>query len=251
MARPNKAGIDYFPFDIDFFNDEKIQFTSARFGLKGEIIAIRLLCKIYRNGYYTEWNDDTALLFAKGVGDGVQDSCVKDVVYELLKRGFFDRSIFDKFGILTSRGIQARYFEATKRYKSVEAIKEYLLIDVSKMDNVNINGINDSINDEKAYINSQKKRKGKVKENTTPLTPQTGGEKTKFEKFNDWLKENCESVTKMEKQLTEDQFAVISEKYSSREIASTIQSMDNWKKNGYPVNKLRKSVFQTFNSWKK
>jgi hypothetical protein len=139
MARVNKSGIDYFPFDVDFFQDEKVQFVSARFGLKGEVIAIRLLCKIYRNGYYTEWDDDTALLFAKGVGDGCQDSCVKDVVYELLKRGFFERSIFERFGVLTSKGIQSRYFEATKRYKHVEAIKEYLLINPPENINVYIN----------------------------------------------------------------------------------------------------------------
>ena len=161
MARTNKTGIDYFPFDVDFFQDEKIQFVSARFGLKGEVIAIRLLCKIYRNGYYTEWNDDTALLFAKSVGDGCQDSFVKDVVCELLKRGFFERSIFERFSILTSRGIQNRYFEATKRYKKVEVIGEFLLLDVSKIDNVSINSINVNINSINDDINPEKKRKEK------------------------------------------------------------------------------------------
>ncbi|MDR0385608.1 MAG: DUF4373 domain-containing protein [Prevotellaceae bacterium] len=159
MARTSKTGIDYFPFDIDFFQDEKIQFVSARFGMKGEAVTVRLMCKIYRNGYYTEFNDDTALLFAKGVGDGCQDSCVKDVVYELLKRGFFDRSIFERFGILTSRGIQNRYFEAVKRYRQVEAIREYLLVDVSKMINVNINSINVNINPQIERENEKEKEK--------------------------------------------------------------------------------------------
>jgi len=156
--RTNKVGIDYFPFDIDFFQDEKIQFVSARFGTKGEAITIKLLCKIYRNGYYTKWDDDTALLFAKGVGDGCLDSCVKDVVYELLKRGFFERSIFERFGILTSKGIQNRYFEAAKRYKTIDVISEYLLIDVSKIENVNIIPINVHINPINVYINQQKER---------------------------------------------------------------------------------------------
>ena len=164
MARLNKTGIDYFPFDVDFFQDEKVQFVSARFQLKGEITAIRLLCKIYRNGYYTEWNDDTALLFAKSVGDGVQDSFVKDVVHELLKRGFFDKGIFERFGILTSRGIQNRYFEATKRYKKVEVIGDFLLVDVSEMKNVYINSKNVYINSKNDDINSQKKREINKKE---------------------------------------------------------------------------------------
>lgn len=131
-----KTGLEYFPLDIDFFMDEKIQFVSARFGTKGEAIAVRLLCKIYRQGYYTEWNDDMALLFAKSVGDGCRDSCVKDVVHELLKRGFFDRGIFERFSILTSRGIQRRYFEAVVRRKGVAYEEDYILVDVEKYDNI-------------------------------------------------------------------------------------------------------------------
>lgn len=133
-----KTGLDYFPFDIDFFQDEKIQFVSARFGVKGEAITIRLLCKIYRNGYYTKWDNDTALLFAKGVGDGCSDSCVNDVVHELVKRGFFDKSIFDRFGILTSRGIQKRFLEAGKRRKDIVVDENLMLVDVSDYQNVNI-----------------------------------------------------------------------------------------------------------------
>ncbi|KAA6303165.1 MAG: hypothetical protein EZS26_000768 [Candidatus Ordinivivax streblomastigis] len=176
MARTNKSGIDYFPFDVDFFQDEKVQFVSARFGTKGEAIIVRLLCKIYRNGYYVEFDDDTALLFAKSVGDGCQDSFVKDVVYELLKRGFFDKSIFERFSILTSRGIQNRYFEAVKRYKTVEVISEYLLVNVEEMNNVNIIEINVNINSINVDINSQKKRERKEKEieNEKKIKPQKG-----------------------------------------------------------------------------
>lgn len=127
-----KVGLDYFSFDVDFFHDEKIQFVSARFGAKGEAIAVRLLCKIYRQGYYTDWSDDIALLFAKGVGDGVSHSCVNDVVNELVKRGFFDRDILDRFSILTSRGIQKRFFGACAKTKrmAVAYNPDYMLIDV-------------------------------------------------------------------------------------------------------------------------
>ena len=183
MARLNKTGIDYFPFDVDFFQDEKVQFVSARFQLKGEITAIRLLCKIYRNGYYAEWNDDTALLFAKSVGDGIQDSFVKDVVHELLKRGFFDKGIFERFGILTSRGIQNRYFEATKRYKKVEVIGDFLLVDVSEMKNVYINSENVYINSKNDNINSQKKREINKKEKDKENENKKEGEKMQFAEF--------------------------------------------------------------------
>ena len=41
MASPNKMGLDYFPFDVDFFNDEKIVAISGEFGIKGEIVVIK------------------------------------------------------------------------------------------------------------------------------------------------------------------------------------------------------------------
>ena len=128
-----KVGLDYFSLDVDFFYDEKIQFVSARFGTKGEAITMRLLCKIYRQGYYIDWNEDIALLFAKGVGDNVRHSCVNDVVSELLKRGFFDRSIFERFSILTGHGIQKRYFGACEKAKrkGVMYNPEYMLVDAS------------------------------------------------------------------------------------------------------------------------
>lgn len=167
MARTNQIGIKYFSFDVDFFNDEKIEFTSARFGVKGEVIAIRLLCKIYRNGYYTTWNEDESALLAKRAGDGVSPSLVSEVVKELVKRGFFDETLLNRFGILTSRGIQKRYFEATKRFKSVEVERDFLLVEVDKNANVNINSNNVDINTENGNTLQQKKRKETIEKEIT------------------------------------------------------------------------------------
>src|SRR5688572_32635359 len=111
MARTIKAGLNYFPFDVDFFNDDKIELVSSEFGTKGEVIAIRLLCLIYRNGYYYSWGKDESLLFAKRVGNGLTGALVDEVVTGLVKRSFFNERVFNKFKILTSKGIQKRYVE--------------------------------------------------------------------------------------------------------------------------------------------
>lgn len=166
----NKTGIDYYPFDVGFFDDDKIQFVGARFGLKGENITIRLLCKIYSEGYYYRFGEDESLLFAKRVGDGCQYSFVNDIVYELVKRGFFDGSIFDRFKILTSSGIQKRYFEAVLRRKSIDVYEELLLTDVSKMDNVNILSKDAYIIDQNGNISTQSKGK-ETKEKETNTAP--------------------------------------------------------------------------------
>jgi hypothetical protein len=111
MGRNPKVGLSYFPLDTDFFDDEKILFTVSRFGVKCEGIIVRLMCRIYRNGYYLEFNDDMALLVARSVGDVSLHGLVTDVVHELVKRGFFNKDMFDRFSILTSRGFQKRYFK--------------------------------------------------------------------------------------------------------------------------------------------
>ena len=46
MARPIKNGLDYFPFDVQFFSDDKIVAVSVEYGLKGEISVVKLLCAI-------------------------------------------------------------------------------------------------------------------------------------------------------------------------------------------------------------
>lgn len=109
MARPQKQGLSYFPIDVDIFEDEKLQFISAKYGLKGEAIVFRLLSKIYRNGYYIEFDEDVQLLFSKSCGLERNDNATINVVSELLKRNFFDKSMFEQFQVLTSKGIQKRY----------------------------------------------------------------------------------------------------------------------------------------------
>lgn len=106
MARPNKMGLDYFPFDVDFFNDEKIVAISGEFGIKGEIVVIKLLCAIYRNGYFILWND---LLKFKLLRDlpGVSSELLDSIMNRLVLWGFFDKDLFDSMGVLTSAGIQS------------------------------------------------------------------------------------------------------------------------------------------------
>lgn len=118
MARPRKIGLDYFPLDVDFFEDDKIQLIEAEFGTKGICVAIRLLCKVYKNGYFYQWGGDECLLLSKQVGDGIVPNLVEEIVKGLVRRSFFDKGVFDSFRILTSRGIQRRYLEAAGRTRT-------------------------------------------------------------------------------------------------------------------------------------
>ena len=152
------TGIDYYPFNVDFFDDDKVAFIEAEFGVKGSVIAIRLLCKIYREGYYYQWGKDECLLFSRKSGADFAPSMVQEVVNGLVRRSFFDKGVYDQFGILTSRGIQARYFDAVKRRQKVEVRREFLLVDVSKYNNIR-------------FIEPEKKDTPKPKQQKTKVRP--------------------------------------------------------------------------------
>ncbi len=125
MARPPRQGVDYFPLDCHM--SDRMKLIQAEFGLVGYAVVIKLWQKIYSDrGYYTEWGRDVALVFADE--NKVGANVVQEVVRICLKRGIFDQRMFDKYGILTSDGIQKRFAEATARRTFIEADRRYLLI---------------------------------------------------------------------------------------------------------------------------
>lgn len=157
------SGIPYFPLDVHL--DDKFELIEAEFGLTGFAVVVKLLQKIYGGqGYYCEWTNDVALLFGKKIGLG--GNAVSEIVSASVKRGIFDNELYDKYHILTSKGIQKRYFEAVSRRKKVDVKKEYLLIKLDQnYKNVNILSENVNISGENVNISEQRKEeKRKVKE---------------------------------------------------------------------------------------
>lgn len=158
-----KAGIDFFPLDVHL--DDKWKLIEAQFGLRGFAIVVKLFQRIYgEQGYYCEWKEDIALLF--GLSTGIENgNVVSDIINASIKRGIFDCKMFEKYGILTSTGIQKRYFDAAKRRKEITIVKEYTLFDVTVyLKDVNIIWKNVNTNGKNVYISQQsKEEKSKVK----------------------------------------------------------------------------------------
>lgn len=150
MARPNKQGLDYFPLDVGIFENDKILAISGEFSVKGEIIVLRLLCEIYRNGYFVEFSELLKNKLAR-LG-GLSGGLVDEVVRKLVKYEFFDGFVFSEYNILTSKNIQKVYLEASKRRKDIDLSQYWLLDEV----NVYINSPSSKIN---AHINAQNKEK--------------------------------------------------------------------------------------------
>lgn len=145
-----KSGIDYFPLDVAL--DAKFELIEAEFGLTGFGVVVHLLQEIYgKAGYYIEWTEEVALLFARKVGLG--GSVVSEIIEASIRRGMFDKEKYDKYHVLTSKGVQKRYFEAVSRRKVLSVDYNILLVNVAQIcpnaniqaENVNIFSKNDDI----------------------------------------------------------------------------------------------------------
>lgn len=160
-----KTTLDYFPH---VNRTRPMEMILAEFKEKGYAVMYSLLEEIYTkgSGYYTEWDDDVALMFTQQSQFSVGVSVVSEIVNKMFKRGILSKELFDKYAILTSPEIQETYFEAVKRRKNVTAVKEYLLVEVAQnFQNVNIISLNDNIIVENANSKKQKKvKEKKVKE---------------------------------------------------------------------------------------
>jgi len=158
MARPLKQGVDYFPLDVHI--DNKLKFIKIKYGVEGFGIMICLLQHIYSLSYWCSCTDDDILLLSDELK--VDYEKLKGVIEEAIKREFFNKNMYEKYLILTSKGIQKRYKEIVKRRKDVEIIQEYLVIENNFGVNVNINEVNANIKNTSCKHDASKSTQSKV-----------------------------------------------------------------------------------------
>ena len=172
MARPVKEGLDYYPLNADFMSDIKVRRLIRSFGSKSIGVVIALLGMIYGDkGYYILLNDDVAFIISEQTLE--DEDLVNQIINKLIEIEFFDKSLYEKHRVLTSKGIQKRFISATERRKDVKLITKYNLVNVdnnSSSDVVNVynnpvnvdnNSSSDVVN---VYNNQQRKeKKSKVK----------------------------------------------------------------------------------------
>ncbi|MDR0825064.1 MAG: DUF4373 domain-containing protein [Prevotella sp.] len=175
MARPLKTGIDYFPFDVNFFSDIKIRRIFMACGANSTSVIICLLCNIYQDkGYYIKWNKDLSFLIADTVG--VSEGTASEIITKAIQVGLFDEEVFNQYKVLTSEGIQQRYLTAIERRKQIDWKKEYLLGALKEQINASnnpVNASNNPVNVNNNPVNDNRSTQSKVKEikekNISPL----------------------------------------------------------------------------------
>lgn len=113
MARPEKEGIDYFPLNVNFFDDkENIKPIISQFGADGISLLMYLYCDIYKNGFYTKINDD--FFYVASMDLRMNSNKIRQMLNNFLERSLFDKTLFRTVKVLTAPGIQRRYQLAIK-----------------------------------------------------------------------------------------------------------------------------------------
>ena len=143
MARPQKAGMDYFPLDTDFLShDKRIKGLLRKFGTDGITFLISLWCDIYGGaGYYVLADEDYLEEAAHELG--ISLNTIRQIVDYLLSRSLFDNTLFQSVKVLTAPGIQRRFQLAVKervrkRKSPVIVEKQYWLLPEGEEETVSV-----------------------------------------------------------------------------------------------------------------
>ena len=176
-------GINYFPVGVNFMEENAMEVIEAKYGIKGSAIVLKLLCKIYKEGYFIHWDEEQCLIFANKAGREVQAAEVQGIIEILFIKGILDRNSYLENGILTSANIQKIWMEATKRRKRDLKALPYLLVndltqqetEAPEGENVTIspgNVVHDvAVNAKNACNSGQSKVKEKKAEENKELPP--------------------------------------------------------------------------------
>lgn len=168
MARPKQDGLLYFSFDTDFFYaDKRIKRLHSKYGNDGLMFYIYMLAEIYRNGYYTRWDEETAEDIAADLH--LKEGLIEQVLTFLVSRSLlFKSTLANSDTIITSPGIQKRYQEAVKgRKRQIEVDSEIWLLSEEETASCIKVTHNDSFsekNQSKSEKNQSKSEKNTIKE---------------------------------------------------------------------------------------
>lgn len=129
MGRLAKKGLEYFPMDIDMFQDIRIRKLIKYQGGAAVSVYTLLLCLIYKDGYYMRWDNELPFILSEVTG--LEENHISEVIKCCLSIGLFDKTLYDKEKVLTSRGIQQRYCIIKRLNKRLARIDEYKLLEDS------------------------------------------------------------------------------------------------------------------------
>lgn len=248
MGRNRRNGLDYFPFDVDLFQDIRIRKLIKYQSGKAVTVYALLLCIIYKDGYYMRWDKELPFIISEQTG--FEEAYILEVINSCLKLGLFSNELYTSDGILTSRGIQERYKKICDLCRRNGEISEFSLISSEEK----------LISSEEKPVNSAKSTQSKEKKSKEKeilkKEPPKGGEKEKmkveneeltdeFKNFLDWVDKETPCLKKIQRQITQKEYYKMKEKYNKKQITDVLTKIDNYK----DAPKKYTSVYRTFLDW--
>lgn len=130
--------------DVDIFSDIKIRKLVKFQGGKAVVVYARLLCSIYKCGYYMRWDDELPFIISEDTG--FEEAYIQEVIKCCLAIDLLSKDLFDSDKVITSKGVQERYDYLVKLKRWKIGVQEYSLLNVQKQ----------GLNVQQPYINVQK-----------------------------------------------------------------------------------------------
>lgn len=132
MGRNKKSGLDYFPHDVEMHDNFKVRLLMYYHGGgNAYAVYISLLEFIYKAGYYIKV--DRYLIFNLSSflknNDEYDEIYIKEVIDACVENELFNRELYSKHNILTSRGIQHRYIKIATQAHRIISVDEPFWLD--------------------------------------------------------------------------------------------------------------------------
>lgn len=177
MACKAKKKLDYAGWSVDVFdNDVKIDRLLDAQGWTGFGVYFYLCQKAFGSeGYFYRWGYDDGASTARKMGCGMGSGTIREIVGYCLQIGLFDKGLFDRWGVLTSRGIQKSYWAVAANRRDKTVYKELWLLQNDECKGVifvpffnqmsDTNDHSQATNGDKSDTNDTVVKESKVKDN--------------------------------------------------------------------------------------
>ena len=182
MAGKAKKKLDYAGWSVDIFdNDTKIDKLLDAQGWVGFSIYFYMCQRAYASeGYFYRWSFDDCASTARKMGCGIGSGTIQEVVGYCLQIGLFHKGLFDRWGVLTSRGIQRSYWVVASGRRDKTVYKELWLLQSEECRGVvfvpffnemsNTNDHLQATNDDKSATNDTVVKYSKVKRSVKTIS---------------------------------------------------------------------------------
>lgn len=116
-----KTGFSFYQTDTNRYQDPRIRRLKRAHSCEGIAVYDYILCEVYRDkGCYMEWGEDFQFDISEYFG--ISEEKCRIILEYCVEIGLFDKSVFEKNGCLTSRSIQERFVEMSRRSKRSNTI---------------------------------------------------------------------------------------------------------------------------------